>query len=633
MDVGTVDCCILNATFAYTSFLGQTQIATGVPIEYVHSGDPADCVARANISASASCSYRQQIGFARVAYSDRKNDIADAENQAKVMESVFKFTGFGFLGLYGIVLCVVLCGTCGYICGCFNTNKALAHRIKYIMNDLIAKEPSDYLQRMDLETKDRDMDHQATTYALPDGRMVQSIGRGDTNAEWEDVDPDETRRTLKTQYERTKAHLIGKQLQCIKLSEEFYAASNKWVEDIPREKIPIDQKGTYDELYKMDEDLSNQMTTEELDPEFDCVKAFRESLANHLAFDIPSGPAIEATKARKAAIKELVLTADMQYEEAEQLLYNSRKLRLKVMAYEMCGHIVDEDSRDRATAELAAAGATWNQASRYLDEAKEGLHNDKPSILGDRDFSIETIPVNKDRRLRYEPLKQWWENHLADIEVREIESRQSHVTRVPKMQRKAHGKTMKEQETYRKFKPFITKLNQQYEILAELMMQFEDIQSRWSVYLKLANSAVMIDNGSTQRLLREKVRHEMILALRGIFDPALKRPEDKDEIHKLLHEMESVDIAADEYVRRLEENLQQISQTEKDQIEDLLIQLELQHGVKRRLDRVNKGIKESLARLRRIANVQRCLQWSVCIIILITIALCVLILLQDDIFG
>merc|ERR1712139_443514 len=109
--------------------------------------------------------------------------------------------------------------------------------------------------------------------------------------------------------------------------------------------------------------------------------------------------------------------------------------------------------------------------------------------------------------------------------------------------------------------------------------------------------------------------------------------EDRDEIHKLLQEMESVDIQTDEYVHRLEDNLREIYEMEHDQVEDIKVQLEVQQKVMSRMDNVNSGLKKNIEQLNRIMRTQQQIKCCGYLSMALTVVAVIFILFQDQIFS
>jgi len=450
--------------------------------------------------------------------------------------------------------------------------------------------------------------------------------------DYELVNPDDTREDLKKKYEAAKSILIGKQLRCIALSEDFYTEVKDWVEDHPKFRTKPREDGgpSYTEIYELLHELNMGMTKEEMDPDHHVLHMFQMNLANHLVFEFEKND----VEARQENIVKLCQAGDMKWEEAEEEIRQAFKLRFKVKANELQSMITDKESEKLAVQELVKMGCTWSTASRYITEASEGLHKDKAQVLGKRDYGIETIAINRNRRKKYIALKNWMELHLATLE--------NNLKNDPLFmaQNSGAGKLLSitavlavandDLECYNQFKSYISRLNMHYEDLRKRTDTYTEISNRWAVYLHLSNSATQVNTGKTKRHLREQVRHELISALAGLIDETVDFA-DRNEIHKLLHEMELVDIQTDEYVSRLEVNLKEIADCEQGNTEALKKNLADQKKVMARMDNVNKGLKKNTEQLNRIVRTQILLQRCSIVILVATGLATVFVLFGDQV--
>jgi len=532
------------------------------------------------------------------------------------------------------LLMLLLCYLTLFFCGCLP--KGLDYYTTYLCRDCYGRSRDEEEPAPDVP--ENHLGQYGYGQVLPDGR--------DAN-QYEYVNPDETRKNLKLTYEKAKDTLVGKQLSCISASEELYSKVRKWVQlnqDLMNKPRKEDDPGPeYTDLRLIMDELKLNMTAEELDPNHDPLASFRLCLSNHLVMHFEKDN--EAMK--QEAISRLCLCGDMKWEDAEQQVNASFKLKFKVLANDLCQEVTDDASKKRAVQKIAAQGATWYNAAKFMDEAMNGQHKDKAEILGSRDYGIETIPINRSRRKKYIKLKEWWEAHLAAYEQ---QMSQNPLTRnlinetpgievrkglmsdmVGALPEALVGRQISFLDDYCVFKPYLSLLTQQYEELRNLTDHYIDVQQRWAVYLKLCNSAAHVDNGKNKRLLRQQVRHEMIAALGGLIVDTTEM-EDRDEIHKLLQEMESVDIQTDEYVHRLEDNLREIYEMEHEQVEDIKVQLEVQQKVMSRMDNVNSGLKKNIEQLARIMRTQQKIRCCGYLSMALTVAAVVFILFQDQIF-
>lgn len=536
--------------------------------------------------------------------------------------------GGAMMAIYALCAICCCCYCFTWLCGCLP--ERLQYYTTYGMRDFCGR--------------DKQLEEQHDTEMENEGEPI--IKHGD---EYVLVNPDDTRESLKDSYEKAKAILIGKQLLCIQHSEELFTETEKWCAR-NRDKPKEDDKGAngredggplYRELWKIVDQLRLAMTSQEQDPHHQVLEEFRKSFANHLVHEFDPTD----KEKRLEATTLLCMSGNMKYEDAEMQIQKAFKLRAKALANDICSTIIDSQTKKIAIQKVAASGASWSQAARYVAEALEGQHKDKAALLDGRNYSIETVPLNRERRRRYIPLKEWWEaNNLvvqsqidgnpllsSVLNNRGFAGKILPTSFVLDSLGSAFG-NLQDIEDFRDFKARINVINHEYEELRVLMDEFLDVQTRWAVYLKLCNSAAHVDNDKNQRLLRQQVRKELHSAL-GELLVDMMTPDDKNELHKLLQEMENVDIQTDEYVHRLEDNLKEIAVAETEQCDDIKVQLESFQRINNRMDGVLKGIQENTDRVLRLVTVQTRIRNCGYFTMLLTACALGFILFEDQIFG
>jgi len=545
------------------------------------------------------------------------------------MLSIAYVTGLSF----SVIILLIFSFFSLYFMGCLPGS--LDYNVKYICRDCCGD---------DVNLGEHEAEQIIQGYNTVLKEITLSDGLTISGDDYELVNPDETRRTLKEQYETSKHCLIGKQLNCIAISEDFFHKCKQWCEDNPQHRHEDREDAPrYEELFEHVDKILMGMTVEEADPEHDILSQYRSSLANNLVLEFDPSD----TEARREAVVMMCRCGDMPYHQAEYSIQAAIKLQCKALASDLASSITDSKSQENAIQRVAAAGATWYQASKYVAEAKRGEHIDKPEKMKNRDFGIETIDLNRQRRKRYVVLKEWWEANLVYL-IKSMRKNPLLSSYLDAIESESATDSIEETmgvvmnvlpdmlvgnlEDYFLFSPYVKRLGMFYEDLRRLTDNFLDVQNRWGVYLQLSNSTTQIDNSKTQRRLREQVRHEMTVALGNLIQDGVDG-NDRDEVHKLLHEMETVDIQTDEYVHRLEDNLKEIAEHEFEQTEGLKKQIEQQQKMMQRMESVTGGLKKNAEQLRGIINTQERIKYASGFVLLATVVACILLLFQDQIFG
>ena len=165
----------------------------------------------------------------------------------------------------------------------------------------------------------------------------------------------------------------------------------------PAEEVPCERVGTASILDGWEPRFSGALSSPQAGDAY---------LANDLVHEFDPKDA----DARHAAMVTMCRCGDLKFEDAEHEITSAIKLKCKSLANELSSGIVDQADQDQAIKSLVNAGASWYQANKYLIEAKEGLHIDKAHLTHSRDYGVETIALNRERRHQYIPIKEWWES-------------------------------------------------------------------------------------------------------------------------------------------------------------------------------------------------------------------------------
>jgi len=318
----------------------------------------------------------------------------------------------------------------------------------------------------------------------------------------------------------------------------------------------------------------------------------------------------------QAAVHEMVLVCDVQYDEAETMLEAALMQRAQVFAHDLVPTICDrETERAAIDAVRAECNCTHLMASDLIEQAIAGNFVEVEAKMAQRNFSCESIAMNKKRVNAFQPMMEWWaaerKRHGENEQDGDPEDSRAcgvNVTALTKtVNPSEQAKNLMESWTMAlidEILPAVTDLKARTEA-------YDQIEQRWRIYLGLSVANEVGEHrmfGGSQalerrkkkqtKMLRADVRAELFDAFGDMLDEELTEEADKEEIHQLLQSLESVEVETDAYVERLEANMTAIRQGEEGQVDNIQMNMQMQAEVMGKLDTLNDTLTDNLGRMR-----------------------------------
>jgi hypothetical protein len=274
-------CCDVYVNYNYIDSTGTVGQKTGVAAQYypTTSNAAVEC-AQLVQGASIPCLYKDLSPYNDVKYKKRYQEFEDTEEEGAATILGLQIIGFHVVAVYVCVFCCCGCFFGAWCAGCLP--EFVSYYVTYLCFDCWGSNA----KAAEIARREKEEQEQSETRAMlesyPDGYLPD----GRPTEEYELVNPDDTRKDLKAQYESAKEYLIGKQLVCIATSETIYDMSIKWIHDhahLRAQPSPYGEDAPqYGEIFNILDDLKLGMTPDEMSPDHNVLDAFRKSLANHL---------------------------------------------------------------------------------------------------------------------------------------------------------------------------------------------------------------------------------------------------------------------------------------------------------------------------------------------------------------
>jgi len=232
--------------------------------------------------------------------------------------------------------------------------------------------------------------------------------------------------------------------------------------------------------------------------------------------------------------------------------------------------------------------------------------------MRNRDFSVESTSINKKRVDKYKPMMDWWAAQRKGAAKSPQDEERDANSWWPKMNDMSVA-AAQEYIMTRKIDAMMPAATE----LDKLTQEFEQLETKWKVYLGLSVANELgehqlfegkgIRRTKQAKALRQDIRGELRNSLQGMLHAVIQTKDSEDEenlaeIDRLLLELEAVEVQTDEYVQRLELNLQAIRQGEEAQVDTMLMQQEMQKEVLGRIDSVNAGLTANLSRMKDLTG-------------------------------
>jgi len=354
-------------------------------------------------------------------------------------------------------------------------------------------------------------------------------------------------------------------------------------------------------------DTQRQMFDDDQDPGSTILTDFRKAIGNHLVQEMDPYDA----NARKDALHEIVMVCNVNYKAAEEMIEGALLARAQVFAHSLIGTICDRESENAACAAVRAeCNCTALMANDLIERAIAGEFVDIEAQCNRRDFSVESIAMNKKRLVKYTPMMNWWKKHREGNQEEMIDPNQTRACGVSLDDLTETVSVAKAMEAMQMAK--IDRVIPVTQELETLTNAYDEVERKWRIYLNISLSNEVgphrMLSGSRGRkqhesqMVRGDVRVELFDAFQEMLDPVLTEKQDKEDIKRLLVSLEEVEVETDMYVDRLESNLIALRQDEEGQVDSMLIQQSQMNEVMSKLDSVNEGLNENLNRMKNMTG-------------------------------
>jgi len=439
----------------------------------------------------------------------------------------------------------------------------------------------------------------------PDQSMfdVNSVGCDTVN---------DTRRQLKSKFFSSRDRLVGKQLTTLAAYEDIYEFSKEYLgtdfnqtELISESPLGVRLK----HLQQILKDVFVQMSSIEHDPTRSVLDSFKEAIGNHLVQDLDPYDAAQ----RKDATLEIVLCASVTWETADQMLKTALMNRAKVFTNSLLPTIYDKDTEKAAMATIRVeTNCTDMMARTLLERAIRGEFKNVEAEMNKQDYACESVAMNKKKLTKYVALLDWWEaQREGEANPVQDDDEDKGICSVPDS-RDLTGESLIKAYIAGKCHSIVDAALPLKDELARLTHNYDQVETKWRIYLNLSiqnevgeGPTLFTGSGKGKRmneakLLREDVRKEFFEAVKDMIEPVLESQDDIDEIGSLLKDLEKVELETDNYVSRLEANLQYIAVEEESQVNDLNIAGQQIDAVMGQLDNVNAMLADNLGRMQNL---------------------------------
>ena len=364
----------------------------------------------------------------------------------------------------------------------------------------------------------------------------------------------------------------------------------------------------------------------------DILDDFRNAIGNHLVaemdpYDLEDRKACKPHAKRcdcdacvlfhlQAALHEMVLVCNVQYEEAEEMLEAALMQRAQVFAHDLVPTICDsETERAAIDAVRAECNCTSLMASDLIEQAIAGKFVEVEAKMAVRNFSCESIAMNKKRIGLFQHMMEWWAKErkrrgevVQDGDQEDTRACGVNMTALTKtVDPTSQAKGLMESWMMTLIDDILPAETE----LKALTDSYDQVEQKWRIYLGLSVANEVGEHrmfGGSQALERRKkkqtqmlradVRAELFDAFGDMLDAELTDPADKEEIHVLLQSLEKVEVETDAYVQRLEGNMRAIRDEEEAQVDSIQMNIQMQAEVMGKLDTLNDTLTDNLGRMR-----------------------------------